>query len=129
MWHQVIHRDESYREFTATAMIGFAMARHPRRLAREEGILQPCVDRAWAVLVRTLPSGGFTDVCTGTGKQKTLRDYFDREAIQGPDARALSMLLMFASERVHTTRSVSLYQLAPRVVKPRQTSLKSLAIS
>lgn len=99
-WHQVIDHPESYREFTATCMIGFAMARGIRGKWIDAQEYQPCVDRAWqAALARTSSKGEFADVCTGTGKQQTLRDYFDREATQGKDARGTSMLLMFATER------------------------------
>lgn len=98
-WHQVIDRPESYREFTGTSMIGFAMARGIRGGWLEAETYQPCVDRAWqTVKARTSPTGGFVDVCTGTGKQKTLRDYYDRQALQGRDGRGGSMALLFASE-------------------------------
>jgi len=36
----------------------------------------------------------------GTGKQKTLRDYFDRPAINGRDDRGGAMGLLFATERM-----------------------------
>ena len=98
-WHQVIDRPESYREFTGTCMIGFAMARGIRGGWLEAETYQPCVDRAWqAVKARTSPTGEFIDVCTGTGKQKTLRDYYDRQALHGRDGRGGSMALLFASE-------------------------------
>jgi unsaturated rhamnogalacturonyl hydrolase len=98
-WHQVIDHPESYREFTCTCMIGFAMASGIRHGWLEKDEYQACVEKAWqGAQVRVFPNG-FLDVCTGTGKQKTLRDYLDREAIMGPDARAASMYLMFASER------------------------------
>jgi hypothetical protein len=38
------------------------------------------------------------DVCTGTGKQKSLRDYYDRGAILGPDPRGGGMAWLIASE-------------------------------
>jgi hypothetical protein len=60
---------------------------------------QPLVDKAWyAVRTRAAPDGSLVDVCTGTGKQKTLRDYFDRPAILGPDPRGGAMALLFATE-------------------------------
>lgn len=99
MWHQVIDHPESYREFTCTCMIGFAMARGVRAAWLDEKEYGPAIERAWrAVKARSSEKGEFVDVCTGTGKQKTLRDYFDREALQGRDGRGASMLLMFASE-------------------------------
>jgi len=43
--------------------------------------------------LRTQPN-----VCTGTGKQKTLQDDFDRPAINSKDNRGGAMGLMFATE-------------------------------
>ena len=42
--------------------------------------------------------GGLVDVCTGTGKQKSLRDYLDRPAILGSDPRGGAMALLLATE-------------------------------
>jgi hypothetical protein len=97
-WHQVIDRPESYREFTCTCMIGFAMARGIRGGWLDKKEYQPCVERVWQAVKLRSNGTKFVDVCTGTGKQKTLRDYYDREALTGPDPRAGAMLLMFASE-------------------------------
>ncbi|MCS6852933.1 MAG: glycoside hydrolase family 88 protein [Gemmataceae bacterium] len=98
-WHQVIDRPESYDEYSCTCMIGLAMLRGIRRgwLKRDE--FQPCVDRAWrAVKERTSADGQLVNVCTGTGKQKTLEDYFKRPAINGRDSRGGAMGLLFATE-------------------------------
>ena len=98
-WHQVINHPESYDEYSCTCMIGFAMARGIRLgwLSRDD--YQPHVDRAWqAIESRTSPNGDLVNVCTGTGKQKTLQDYFDRPAINGKDDRCGAMGLMFATE-------------------------------
>jgi unsaturated rhamnogalacturonyl hydrolase len=98
-WHQVIDHPESYDEYSCTCMIGWAMQRGIRRgwLAKDE--YQPCVDRAWrAIKERTSPDGQLVNVCTGTGKQKTLQDYFDRPAINGPDDRGGAMGMIFAVE-------------------------------
>lgn len=98
-WHQVIDHPESYDEYTATCMIGFAMQRGIRRgwLAKDD--FQPSVDRAWrAIQERTATDGKLVNVCSGTGKQKTLQDYFDRPAINGRDDRGGAMGLMFTTE-------------------------------
>lgn len=98
-WHQVIDHPESYDEYSCTCMIGFAMARGIRLgwLSRDD--YQPHIDRAWrAIESRTSPTGDLVNVCTGTGKQKTLQDYFDRPAINGKDDRGGAMGLMFATE-------------------------------
>lgn len=98
-WHQVIDHPDSYAEYSCTCMIGFAMQRGIRRgwLARDD--YQTSVDRAWrAVKERTDADGKLVNVCTGTGKQKTLRDYYERPAINGRDDRGGAMGLLFATE-------------------------------
>jgi unsaturated rhamnogalacturonyl hydrolase len=100
-WHQVIDHPESYDEYSCTCMIGWAMQRAIRRgwIAKDE--YQPAVDRAWqAILERTSTEGNLVNVCTGTGKQKTLQDYFDRPAINGRDDRGGAMGMMFAVEQM-----------------------------
>jgi rhamnogalacturonyl hydrolase YesR len=98
-WHQVVDHPESYDEYTCTCMIGFAMQRGIQRgwLAKAE--YQKSVDEAWrAVKERTGTDGKLVNVCEGTGKQKTLEDYFKRRAINGRDDRGGAMGMMFATE-------------------------------
>ena len=98
-WHEVIDHPESYRELTATCMIGFAMLRGVRSGWLDRARYQPLIDRAWyAVRTRVAPNGDLVDVCTGTGKQRSLRDYLDRTAIFGRDPRGGAMALLFATE-------------------------------
>ena len=98
-WREVIDRRESYRELTATCMIGFAMARGMRMGWLEREKYQPLLERAWmAVKARVAADGGLVDVCASTGKQKNLRAYLDRPAILGPDPRGGGMALLLATE-------------------------------
>lgn len=98
-WHQVIDNADSYDEYTCTCMIGFATHRGIRRGWLKKDDYQPSVDRAWrAVKERTGADGKLVNVCEGTGKQKTLRDYLDRRAINGRDDRGGAMGLLFATE-------------------------------
>lgn len=99
MWHQVVDFAGSYREFTATAMIAFAMQRGVTRGWLDKATYQPVIDHAWyALKTRIAPDGSLIDVCTNTGKQKSLRDYLDRPAILGIDARGGAMGLLLATE-------------------------------
>jgi len=101
MWHEVIDNPASYRELTATSMIAFAMWRGIRNGWLDRSNYEPRVQRAWyAVRARISEDGGLVDVCTGTGKQKSLRDYFDRTAILGPDPRGGAMALLLATELI-----------------------------
>jgi unsaturated rhamnogalacturonyl hydrolase len=98
-WHQVIDHPESYRELTSTCMIAFAMARGVRNGWLERERFQPVIDKAWyAIRTRIGPDGHLVDVCTGTGKQKNLRAYYDRNAILGRDPRGGAMALLTAAE-------------------------------
>lgn len=99
MWHNVIDRVGSFRELTSTSMIGFALARGLRRGWLEGDEFRQAVDRAWYGLkTRVAADGSLVDVCRSTGKQKTIRDYFDRTAILGKDDRGGAMALLFATE-------------------------------
>jgi rhamnogalacturonyl hydrolase YesR len=104
-WHQVVDEPGSYREFSSTCMITFAMLRGMRggRLSREE--FEPIVARAWpAILARVGEKGQLFDVCVGTGKHKTLRGYFDRPAIFAPDPRGGGMALLVAVEMARASK-------------------------
>ncbi|NBO93903.1 MAG: hypothetical protein EBV06_16580 [Planctomycetia bacterium] len=101
-WHQVIDHPESYDEYSCTCMIGFAMLRGIQR-GWLNNDYRAHVDRAWlAVKQRTGSDGKLINVCAGTGKQKTLRDYLNRPAIAGRDDRGGAMGLMFATELMRT---------------------------
>ncbi len=101
-WHQVIDRAESYREFTATAMIGFALTRGLRHNWLDRQEFESAADRAWyALRTRIALDASLVDVCRSTGKQTSLRAYFDREAILGRDDRGGAMALLAATERAY----------------------------
>ncbi len=98
-WHQVIDQPTSYREFTCTCMITFAAALGAREgwLDREQ--FDPIIRRGWAAIrLRIASDGQLVDVCTGTGKQRSLADYYHRTAILGKDDRGGAMALMAATE-------------------------------
>ncbi len=104
-WHQVIDRPESYREFSATAMIGFAVTRGLRNGWLPRGAFEAVADRAWrAVQMRIKSDATLIDVCRSTGKQDSLRAYYDREAILGRDDRGGAMALLAATERAYWVR-------------------------
>ncbi|MFV0445163.1 MAG: glycoside hydrolase family 88 protein [Planctomycetaceae bacterium] len=98
-WRQVVDHPGSYRELTATCMMTFAIARGLRMGWLDEATYRPVVDRSWrAISLRVYDDGVLIDVCTGTGKQKSLQDYLDREAILGRDERGGAMALIAAVE-------------------------------
>lgn len=106
-WRQVIDHPGAYRELTATCMITVALARGLRLGWLDEATYRPVVDRAWeAINLRVYDDGVLIDVCTGTGKQKSLTDYLNREAILDRDERGGAMALLVAIE-MHKLRSAT----------------------
>lgn len=106
MFHQVINRRESYREFTSTCMITFSILRGLRSNYLDRNHFEPIADRAWEAIKMRIAMDGesLVDVCTGTGKQKNLRVYYERKAILGRDDRGGAMALMVATERAFWER-------------------------
>ncbi len=102
-WRQIIDKPESYREYTATAMILAAMARGVR-LKWLPADYRATVSRAWnAVSARTNLSGELIDVCEGTGPGPSVRYYLDRRALEGGDDRGGAMGLTAALEMAELT--------------------------
>ena len=98
MYLQVLDFPGSYQEFTATCMIGYAVARGLRRGWLDSSYHQ-MLNLAWqGVSERIEDDGTVVDACTNTGVQTSLRDYLDRPAIFGLDDRSGSMALWFATE-------------------------------
>ena len=109
MWHQIVDRPESYREFTVTCMTTFAIVRGVRNNWLDRQTFEPFVQRAWeSIKCRIGPNGKLVDVCTGTGKQKNRRAYYDRTAILGKDDRGGAMALMVSTELAFAVREGSI---------------------
>lgn len=102
MWHQIIDRPDSYAEVTGTSMIAYSIAVALDQGWLEEAVWRPRLDAAWEGLKRRVSTDGrnLINVCTGTGKQKSLEDYYLREAILGPDGRGAAMVMLLASKRM-----------------------------
>ena len=100
MWHQLIDLPDSYAEFTCTCMISYAMLRGIDQGWLDSPTWSPRVHLAWEAIKSRIASDGKTliNVCTSTGKQKTLEDYYRRKAILGSDARGGAMALLLAGE-------------------------------
>ncbi len=69
---------------------------------------EPAIRKAWyAIKSRVGADGGLVDVCTGTGKMKSLREYYDRTALLGRDGRGGAMALLIATEMADWEREES----------------------
>jgi len=105
LWRNVIDDERAYGEFSATAMIGFAMQRGVERgwLAKRD--FEPRIARAWrAVLARVGPAGHLLDVCESTARMRSADDYLHRAATAGADPRGGAMALLFATELAGLSR-------------------------
>ncbi|HXC59038.1 MAG TPA: glycoside hydrolase family 88 protein, partial [Steroidobacteraceae bacterium] len=101
LWRNVLNMPGTYAEFTATAIIGFALQRGIEKGWIKGRDYRRAVDQAWlAVNSRTSFTGTFIDVCESTAKQASNEDYIKRMAILGPDPRAGGMAMLFATERM-----------------------------
>lgn len=99
MWRNVIDHPGAYQEFSATAMIAFALQRGLERGWLPRRRYEHAVRRAWrAVLARVGPDGRLVNVCASTARASSLIDYLDRPAILGPDPRGGAMALLLATE-------------------------------
>ncbi|NRB75043.1 MAG: glycoside hydrolase family 88 protein [Verrucomicrobiales bacterium] len=100
MWHQLIDLHDSYAELTSTCMIATSIAIAMRNGWIDSDEWSPRLLSAWEGVKTHVSSNGRTllNSCTSTGKQKTLEDYYLREAILGHDPRGGAMALLLASE-------------------------------
>jgi rhamnogalacturonyl hydrolase YesR len=99
LWRNVVDHPGAYAEFSGTAMIGFALTRGLDSGWIEGRDYEQAVERAWvAVNSRSSSSGTFIDVCESTARMTSLKQYLEREAILGQDARGGAMALLFATE-------------------------------
>ena len=106
LWRNVIDHPGAYPEYSATAMIGFAMQHGLENGWLEGPHYREAVARAWlAVKSRTSASGTFIDVCESTARMTSLEQYLQRAAILGPDARGGAMAMLFATELMNETRA------------------------
>ncbi len=98
MWRQVVDMPEAFLEFSATAMIGYSMARG-LRLGWLDNKWRVVVDRTWDGLSQRISDHGeLNHVCVGTGPLATLDDYINRSYTDGLDDRGGAMAIWFAVE-------------------------------
>jgi unsaturated rhamnogalacturonyl hydrolase len=99
LWRNVVDHPGAFEEFSATAMIGFALRRGLARGWIRGRACERAVEKAWdAVNVRTSSVGEMVDVCDSTARLATLEEYLQRPAILGQDARGGAMAMLFATE-------------------------------
>ncbi len=108
MFRQVLDFPGSYEELTATAMVGYAVARGLRG-GWLDSSFEYMLDRCWrGVSERVQDDGIVVDGCASTGVQNTLREYLDRPAINGYDDRTGGLALWFAVEIESLRRGIGI---------------------
>ncbi len=79
MWRQLVDREESWEESSATAMFAFAIETGVDQGWLDRERYEPAVDKAWEALVARLDAkANLQDICIGTGQSKDLQYYLDR---------------------------------------------------
>ncbi len=99
LWRNVIDYPGAYAELSATAMIGYSLARglHEGWISGRD--YERAVARAWsAVNARAATSGELVDVCESTARMTSLEQYVRRAAILGTDPRGGAMAMLLATE-------------------------------
>jgi len=104
LWHQLLDRDDSYLETSASAMFTYAIAR-----AVEEHWVPPAyaaiARRGWAgLLTRVRADGQVEGVCTGTGVSDDLRDYYARPTPLN-DVHGIGTVLLAGTEMLRVERA------------------------
>jgi rhamnogalacturonyl hydrolase YesR len=99
LWRNVVDHPGAYPEFSATAMIGFALQRGLASGWIRGARYRHAVSQAWqAVNSRSSTAGTFIDVCESTARMTSLDQYLKRAAILGEDPRGGAMAMLFATE-------------------------------
>lgn len=96
MWRQLIDREDSWEESSATAMFGFAMQSGARHALLDRTYAE-AAKRAWTALAAHVgPDGRLAEICVGTGQSKDPAYYLARPRVTG-DLHGQAALLWFAA--------------------------------
>jgi rhamnogalacturonyl hydrolase YesR len=96
MWRQLVDNEESWKETSATAMFGYAMAVGVREGFLSRSDFAPAYQKAWLSLVEYVnEEGKVTDVCVGTGQSTDMDFYLSRPKTTG-DFHGQAPMLWFA---------------------------------
>lgn len=96
MWHQLIDKNESFKESSSTAMFGFAMVVGVKKGLLPEEPYTNAYNKAWNALTEYLNEDGkIREICVGTGQSQDVNYYLNRPRITG-DLHGQAPLLWFA---------------------------------
>jgi rhamnogalacturonyl hydrolase YesR len=98
MWRQLIDRPDAWKETSATAMFGYAMAVGVRRGILQDRAYSAASRRAWDALASYVGADGkLSQICVGTGQSKDAAYYLGRPTVTG-DLHGQAALLWFVAE-------------------------------
>lgn len=101
MWRQLIDKPESWKESSATAMFGFAMATGVKKGILRDEKYSSAYNKAWSALVTYVDQEGrLQEVCVGTGQSRDINYYLQRPRTAG-DFHGQASLLWFAHVLLH----------------------------
>jgi unsaturated rhamnogalacturonyl hydrolase len=104
LWHQLLDREDSYLETSASAMFTYAVAR-----GVDQGYLEPrlagVARRGWAgVATRVRGDGMIEGICTGTSVSDDIADYYQRPTPLN-DVHGVATVLLAGSEVLRLLRA------------------------
>ncbi len=104
MWRQLVDHAESWKESSATAMFGYAMAAGMRAGVLSAEPYGSASERAWGALSLYVDEKGrLAEVCAGTGQKDDVAFYLSRPRVTG-DLHGQAALLWFACELMQADR-------------------------
>ena len=96
MWHQLIDKNESFKESSSTAMFGFAMVVGVKKGLLTEEPYTKAYYKAWNALTEYVNEDGkIREICVGTGQSLDTNFYLNRPRITG-DLHGQAPMLWFA---------------------------------
>lgn len=104
MWRQLVDREESWEESSATAMFGYAL-----KIGVDNGLLPDeqytdAYQKAWLALADRIDAdGALTGICVGTGQSTDMQYYLNRPKTTG-DLHGQAPVLWFASSLLDTIK-------------------------
>lgn len=103
MWRQLVDKEESWEESSATAMFGYAL-----KIGVDKGVLSDkqytlAYQKAWLALADRIDAdGALTGICVGTGQSADIQYYLNRPKTAG-DLHGQAPVLWFASNLLGET--------------------------
>jgi rhamnogalacturonyl hydrolase YesR len=96
MWRQLVDYETAWKETSASAMFGYAVAVGVKECLLSEDEFAPIYQKAWLALVEYVTEAGkVSDVCVGTGQSDELDFYLARPKAIG-DLHGQAPMLWFA---------------------------------